>query len=242
MGKAATVLAMDIGGSHIKAGVFDLNGQGRSPIIKMPTPHPATPEVVLPVLLDVVRKLGGDYLAVGFPGVVRRGVTHNAINLHPAWNGFGLAAILQQETGRPVRMANDADVQGLGAIAGRGLEVVITLGTGFGSSLFFDGILVPNLELGQHPWRDNRTYEEWFGKAGLVTLGEADWRRELNRAIASLDVLFNYDMLYVGGGNGRLVSPPLPPRVEVIPNDAGLWGGVALWQRADGTGCDLGLH
>jgi polyphosphate glucokinase len=242
MAEATTVLAMDIGGSHIKAGVFALGGEGRSPVLKVPTPHPATPKAVLPVLLNVVRQLGGDCLAVGFPGVVRHGITHNAINLHPDWNGFALAAVLREKTGLPVRLANDADVQGLGVIAGKGLELVITLGTGFGSGLFWQGVLIPNLELGQHLWQDNRTYEKWLGKSGLAALGEQAWRQALDRAIASLDTLFNYDMLYIGGGNSRLVTHPLPPRVQVVSNDAGLWGGVALWQRTDVFGSGLGVH
>jgi polyphosphate glucokinase len=153
-----------------------------------------------------------------------------AHNLHPTWVGFNLAHALYQRLRRPVRAANDADVQGFGAIKGHGVELVITLGTGLGSGLFVEGCLVPNLELAHHPFRKGKTYEEVLGKRGLKKLGAKKWNRQLRRAIAALDHLFNYDHLYIGGGNARKIQGQLPSRVKIVSNLAGLLGGIALWE------------
>ena len=130
-----------------------------------------------------------------------------------------------------MRAANDADVQGLGVVRGRGVELVITLGTGFGSALFLDGRLVHNLQLAHHAaWR-SRTYEEELGAAALKKAGKKKWNKRLARAIATLASLFNYDTLYIGGGNAKKVTIALPPRVRKVSNVAGLLGGIALWRE-----------
>ncbi|MDE3018320.1 MAG: ROK family protein, partial [Nitrospirota bacterium] len=123
-----------------------------------------------------------------------------------------------------------ADVQGFGAIAGRGVEVVMTLGTGMGSALFVDGRLVPNLELAHHPFRKGMTYEEQLGNMALKKAGKEKWNSRLGKAIQALDALFNYDVLYIGGGNTKHIALPLPVNVKVVPNVAGLLGGIALWR------------
>jgi polyphosphate glucokinase len=126
---------------------------------------------------------------------------------------------------------NDADMQGLGAIAGRGVELVITLGTGFGSALFVDGKLVPNLEMGHHPFRKGETYEQQLGRAALDASSRKKWNERLQKAIATLEKLFNYDMLYIGGGNTDRINFEIPPRVKIVPNVSGLLGGIALWKE-----------
>jgi polyphosphate glucokinase len=98
---------------------------------------------------------------------VRGGVTETAVNLDPDWVGFDLATALSQRLDKPARVINDADMQGLGAISGKGVELVITLGTGFGAALFLDGKLVPNLEMGHHQFRKEETYEQQLGRAAL---------------------------------------------------------------------------
>jgi polyphosphate glucokinase len=130
---------------------------------------------------------------------------------------------------KPVRVANDSAVQGFAAIHGKGVELVITLGTGFGSSLFTDGHLVPGLELAHHPWR-KRTYEDYLGKRGLEKYGRKRWNKYLEKAIAQLEALFNYDHLYIGGGNAMKIDFGLPKHVTRVPNEDGLLGGVALWR------------
>lgn len=222
-------LALDIGGSSIKAMLLDGEGNPLTDRRKQETPRPALPTAVLQVISDLTSEWSFQRASLGFPGVVRQGITRGAINLDRSWDGFPLQQILQDSLGVPVRIANDADVQGWGAIHGKGLELVITLGTGFGSSLFIHGQLVPNLELGQHPWRGNRTYEQQLGQAALIRVGIKVWNRRLQKAIESLETAFNYDHLYIGGGNAKKINLPLPQNVTTVSNDKGLLGGIKLW-------------
>lgn len=144
-------LAIDVGGSSIKAILLRDDGTAASKRSLIATPHPATPDVIVAALVNLIALHNScDRVSIGFPSVVEKGITRGAINLHPSWDGFALAQLLQIKFDKPIQIANDADVQGCGAIAGQGVELVITLGTGFGSSLFLDGKLLPNLELGQH--------------------------------------------------------------------------------------------
>lgn len=230
-------LAVDIGGTGTKALVLDDQGIAISPREKLPTPRPATPPAVLDVIADLAsRQPHFDRVAVGFPGVVKQGVTFTAPNLHPDWAGFHLERELAARLGKPVRAANDADVQGFGAIHGEGLEMVLTLGTGLGSAQFIDGILVPNLELAHHPFSENRTYEQWLGQKSLDALGDEGWKAKLYEAIDLIRRIFNFNMLYLGGGNARkLDQSELPPDVRIVPNIAGLLGGIALWSDMQGT-------
>ena len=128
-----------------------------------------------------------------------------------------------------MRVANDADVQGHGAVSGKGLEMMITLGTGIGSALFVNGVLVPNLELGHHPFRRGRTYEQMLGRAALDSVGKKRWNRRLAAALDIWEHIFNYDRLYLGGGNTKRITFQLPANVRIAPNREGLLGGVELW-------------
>ncbi|PZV13846.1 MAG: chromosome partitioning protein ParA [Pseudanabaena sp.] len=231
-------LTIDVGASSIKAIILRDDHTPSSKRSLINTPHPATPDVIVGALVDLIAKQGEyDRISIGFPSVVEHGITRGAINLHPAWDGFPLAEVLQNKLGKPIRIANDADVQGCGAITGNGVELVVTLGTGFGSSLFLNGKLLPNLELGQHIWRDCGTYEDHLGQAALDRVGGELWNARLLEAIASLYKLFNFDKLYIGGGNARLVTLDLPPnltnKVAIISNDLGLIGGLTLWRSSN---------
>jgi polyphosphate glucokinase len=224
-------LSVDIGGSGIKVIVLDAAGHPLTERARVDTPHPATPEAVLSAISQLVAGQNGfDRISVGFPGVVRGGVTETAVNLDPNWVGFDLESELSKRTGKPVRVINDADMQGWGAISGQGVELVITLGTGFGSALFVDGRLVPNLEMGHHQFRKEETYEEQLGRAALDKVGEKKWNKRLEKAIASLQHLFNYNHLYIGGGEAKRVNIQLPENVKIISNQSGLLGGIALWR------------
>jgi polyphosphate glucokinase len=224
-------LAIDIGGSGIKSMILNEDGTPHTEKIRVQTPRPAQPEPVIAAIAELANLQGEcDRLSVGFPGVVRQGITRGAINLDPAWDNFDLGTALLQKLGKPVRIANDADVQGLAAIAGHGTELAITLGTGFGSSLFIDGKLIPNLQLGQHQFRSGFTYEDQLGQKALERVGIKTWNRRLDRAITSLSQLFNYDHLYIGGGNAKRVDLTLPKNITIVPNIYGLLGGIALWK------------
>jgi polyphosphate glucokinase len=224
-------LSVDIGGSGVKAMVLDITGKPVTERVRVETPIPAKPNVVINAIAILATAQGEFHrVSVGFPGVVRGGVTETAANLHSDWIGFDLATALSQHLNKPVRVINDADMQGLGAIAGKGVELVITLGTGFGSALFIDGKLVPNLEMAHHQFRKGETYEEQLGRAALQKYGEKKWNKRLEKAIASLQHLFNYDYLYIGGGQAIKVDLQLPLNVKLIPNITGLLGGIALWR------------
>lgn len=223
-------LAVDIGGSGIKVMVLDAQGSPLSERDRLETPYPATPEAVISAVLQLASDKVFDRVSVGFPGVVRDGIIETAANLDPSWIGIDLATDLARSLGKPVRVANDADIQGLGAVSGHGVELVITLGTGFGSALFMNGKLVPNLEMGHHPFRKDETYEQQLGRLALDLIGKKKWNQRLLKAIVTLRRLFNYDCLYIGGGNAKKIEVELPANVKLVPNVTGLLGGINLWK------------
>lgn len=227
-----TTLAVDIGGSGIKALLLDEAGQPLSTRGRVETPKPATPKAVIAVIADLAKAKGPfDRVSVGFPGVVRQGVTVTAPHLDPSWTGFKLTSTLMKLLRKPVRVGNDADVQGYGAVSRHGVELVLTLGTGIGSALFVDGKLVPNLEIAHHPFRRGKTYDQLLNNVAIKKAGRTKWNKRLLRAIQTLEHLFNYDRLYLGGGNTKHIAIPLPANVKVVPNVAGLLGGIALWRE-----------
>ncbi len=231
--KSVTTLAIDIGGSGLKAMLLDATGKPLSDRQRVDTPATPTPDAVLKCLEDLRKELGGgfDRVSVGFPGVIKRGATWTAVNLNPAWVGYPLQAELEKLWKKPVRVANDAAVQGYGVIKGDGVELALTLGTGLGSSLFTDGRLCPGLELAHHPWRKGKTYEDFLGRRGLDKYGKPQWNKLVRKAIDQTAKLFNWDHLYIGGGNTKKIDFEMPKNVELVSNEAGLLGGVALWRE-----------
>lgn len=226
-------LAVDIGGTGLKMMVLDAHGKPVTDRERVETPRPATPQALLDQL-DVMRAAMPEFdrVSVGFPGVVKRGVTMTAFNLDPKWAGYDLREALAKRWKKPVRVANDAAVQGYGAIRGQGVELVLTLGTGLGSSLFTDGRLCPGLELGHHPWRKGKTYEEYLGQASLRKVGKKRWNKWLQLAIRQIEKLFNYDFLYIGGGNSLKINFELPRHARIrLKRRRPCLGGVALWRH-----------
>lgn len=232
--KSAETLAIDIGGSGLKAIVLSPSGKARGERVRVATPTPATPKSVLHAIDALVANLPHfDRISVGFPGVVTNGVVHTAVNLaHKSWVGFDLQKALAKRLGAPTRVLNDAGVQGFGVIQGRGVEMLLALGTGMGCALFVDGRYVPNLELAHHPFRDGETYEEYIGQAALDRIGPARWNKRVAEVVAQVLPIFNPQKLYLGGGNARLLRFRLPPRVKKTENIAGLLGGIALWRHS----------
>jgi polyphosphate glucokinase len=230
-------LDIDIGGSGLKASVLDPRGRMLVDRVRVPTPVGESPRIVIDALAKLVAPLPAyDRISVGFPGVVRDGRILTAANLgHPAWVGFDLARALTARLGKPARVVNDADLQGLAVVRGRGVELVITLGTGFGTALYLDGRLAPHLELAHHPFRKGETYEEQLGNAARQRAGRRKWSRRLEKAIVLLRALVHFDHLYIGGGNARKLRFHPDPDTTIISNEAGIRGGVALWQ-SDGPG------
>ncbi|MBD0267561.1 MAG: ROK family protein [Cyanobacteria bacterium Co-bin8] len=228
---ALKTLSVDIGGSGIKTILLDARGEALTERLRQNTPAPATPEAIINLIQAQAAQQGDfDRVSVGFPGVVRQGVIGSAANLDSRWIGVDLAQSLTQLLGKPVRVANDADVQGLGAVTCQGVELVLTLGTGVGAALFVNGTLVPNLELGHHPFRKGETYEQQLGRSALEGIGKKRWNRRLEKAIALLQAIFNYDTLYLGGGETKQINFDLPKNVKIVSNMMGLLGGIALWR------------
>jgi polyphosphate glucokinase len=225
-------LTIDIGGTGIKLLPVDDNGDRLAERHRELTPMPATPEAVLAVIGDMaIKQEPFDRVSVGFPGVVVNGVTKTAVNLGAEeWKGFDLASAIAELVDKPVRILNDADLQGYGVIDGKGVELVLTLGTGLGTALYVNGHLMPNLEMGHHPLRTGKTYEELVCNAELKRLGKKRWRTRVDLVIATLEPIFNYDKLHIGGGNAKKLKDPLPDNVRLFDNVEALAGGVRLWQ------------
>lgn len=225
------VLSVDIGGSGIKAMVLDESGKPTTERQRIETPSYPNPPAVLDVIAQLAEKQGEfNRVSVGFPGVVQNGVIKTAVNLNSEWIDYDLAEQLGERLQTPVRVANDADIQGYGAIVGKGVELVVTLGTGFGSALFVNGHLVPNLEIAHHPFIKGKTYEQQLGRKAMKKKGKKAWNRHLAQAIKNLEHLFNYDTLYMGGGETKRVQITLPDNVQIVSNQAGILGGIALWR------------
>jgi polyphosphate glucokinase len=231
MAQAPLTLAIDIGATGLKAGVLDAGGALVVPHARVETPEHGKPDQVVEALLGLIQPLGAfDRISVGFPGVVRAGHVITAPNLgNEVWRDYPLAGVLTDRLGKPVRMLNDATVHGLGVIARTGLECVITLGTGFGFALFDNGRLTPHLELAHHPIRTDKDYDQYVGDAALKAIGRKRWNRRLARALSCVRNLTLYDLLYIGGGNARHIRLELEQNIRIVPNEAGITGGVRLW-------------
>ncbi|MFL6274076.1 MAG: ROK family protein [Blastocatellia bacterium] len=228
----ARVLSIDIGGSGLKAAILDLNGDMLSERVRVETPKSLVPDGLLQALVKLVEPLSGyDVVSVGFPGVVRKGVIITAPNLGTKQlKGFNLQMALEKQLGKPVRVLNDADMQGFAAIKGEGVEMVATLGTGFGTALFLDGELGPHLEISHIPFRQGEDYDQQVGNEARKKIGKKRWNRRVQRAIKVLRILTNFDRLYIGGGNSDKLTFELEPDVEVISNEYGVRGGAWLWR------------
>jgi polyphosphate glucokinase len=223
-------LTVDIGGTGIKTIILDPDGKPLTERERVPTPPRATPKKVMAIIEQMARQQGEfDRVSVGFPGVVKDRRLLTAFNLGPGWTKFDFEKALSKQLMRPVRIANDADVQGMGSVSGDGIELLITLGTGVGSSLFVDGHLA-HLEMGHHPFRKGKTYEEELGNAALRKKGAKKWNKHVREAIETLRDAFYYDRLYIGGGNSRHIKGSLPANVQMVSNLEGLLGGVMLWR------------
>ncbi len=239
-------LALDIGGTGLKASALDATGRMISDRLRIPTPYPLPPTS----LAQHLRQLAGpvshyDRVSVGFPGMVRNGLILSAPHLvlakgpgskvDPdlvrAWDRFDLADALTKAFGKPARVVNDADLQGLDVASGHGLEVVITLGTGFGTAVLHDGQLAPHMELSQHPFRKGQNYDDQLGDTARKRVGDKKWNKRVRRAVAILDTVLMFDHLYIGGGYAVRVEGTLGPNVTTIDPNAGLLGGIRLWEQ-----------
>lgn len=239
-------LSVDVGGTGLKAAVLDAEGRMVADRVRVPTTYPLPPHAFVEALHELVKPLPAyDRVSVGFPGVVRKGriltaphfVTESGPGspvvktLLEAWTGFEAAQALTKRLGRETRIANDADLQGLAVISGKGLELVVTLGTGVGSGLFLEGNVAPHLELAHAPFRKSQTYNEQLGDATLQRVGVSKWRKRLLEALDNFHTLVNFDTCYIGGGNARHAEGHVDGRFVIVDNVAGILGGIKLWDE-----------
>jgi polyphosphate glucokinase len=199
--------------------------------VRVKTPQNCTPKKMVPLLVKLVKEFKSyDRVSIGFPGYVRGGKVFTAPHLGTrAWSGFHLEAAMQRALKKPTKLLNDADVQGLAAIKGKGLELVCTLGTGLGTAMFQDGALLPHMDLSHMAIHVEDDFDVYIGDAALKAIGTKDWNKRLKKTIAMLHQVFFFDHLYLGGGNARKVKLRLPRNVSIVSNDAGMAGGAFIW-------------
>ncbi|HJT20502.1 MAG TPA: ROK family protein [Nitrospira sp.] len=216
-------LALDIGTSWIRGLVLDEAGWPVRPPHKLAygrTPAPAMPERVVQAVVALIAAVEPFHrVSVGFPGRLCDGIVVQSPEMGSAWAGYPLAHTLACRLHCPVRAANATDIQGWGAICGSGVEMMMTLGPRLRASLFLDGVLIPDIRLGNH--RLNR------GHGGSTRL----WSRRVLRLAARLETRFGYERLYLGGPYaGHVRATVLPPNVTIVASLNALLGGMALWQ------------
>lgn len=219
-------------------------------MVRVPTPYPLAPGKLIYLVAGLASRLPpADRLTLGMPGMLRHGVvittphyvtergprTRVLPELVAAWHGLDIQAALSERFGVPALVLNDAEVHGAGLVTGAGLELVLTFGTGLGTAHFDGGRLAPHLELSRGPIRMT-TFDEYVGEPERRRLGNAMWSRRVRRVVESLRPVFVWDRVYLGGGNARCITPStlalLGDDVVVVPNSAGIVGGVRAWQLA----------
>jgi len=232
--KSEIILSIDIGGSSIKVATHDSSGKTIDDFKKVETPIPATHTAIMAAIQQLVTGLQFDKIAAGFPGYVRNGVIFTAPNLGTDdWKGIDLAKELSDAFGKPARVVNDADMLGLGIASGKGFEMVVTLGTGFGTAFFYNGQLLPHLEVAHHPLKKGVDYDQYIGKAALKEIGVERWNKRMQYVLEITKTVFNYDTLYIGGGSARKLTIPLAENIKLFTNQDGIDGGVKLWQQKE---------
>jgi polyphosphate glucokinase len=218
------ILAIDVGGSHVKTRVF-----GRREMRQFDSGPHLTPRK----MVEQVHELTGDWkydaVSIGYPGVVLHGkVIAEPHNLGPGWVGFDF----RKAFGRPTRIMNDAAMQAIGSYEG-GRMLFLGLGTGLGSALIVDDIVAP-MELAHLPFKKGRTYEDYVGDPGLLRLGAKKWRRNVKEVVERLSTVLEADYVVIGGGNARKLKR-LPKNSRLGNNDFAFIGGFRVWRDAHFT-------
>ena len=240
------VLAIDIGATNIKFARVDAQGRLRGSLKRRPTPYRCTPDRLVDWIVQRTSKFVIDRVGVGFPGefedghVVRPGNlsrlggvgTEIDVGLDDLWQGFALEATLRRETGRDVRVVNDATLAALGCSRGTGTELVVTLGTGCGLALRVGGERRRVRDLGRTEFDAGRTFDQALGERARAR-DDAAWRRDVLTVVNDLAAEFAASTVYLAGGNARRISGDLfagqPYAIEIAGNEASLRGAARLF-------------
>jgi len=213
------VLVIDIGGTNVK-----ILATGQPEPRKLPSGPLMTPDVMVHGIKELARDWKYEAVSIGYPGVVIRGeIKAEPFNLAPGWVGFDFQSAFE----RPVKVINDAAMQALGSYQG-GVLLFLGLGTGLGSALIVDGIVVP-MELAHLPYR-KATYEDYVGARGLKRAGKKKWRRHVETIIARLIAALHPEDVVLGGGNVKKLKE-IPPGCRVGNNANAFVGGFRLWEK-----------
>lgn len=242
MDSSEVKLGIDIGGTGIKGAPVDLEtGELQGERFRLLTPKPATPEAVASTVAEIVKHFGyHGMVGCTFPGVVKHGVIQTAANVDKAWIGTDARSTFEDATGSTFTVTNDADCAGvaemrLGAGVGRkGVVIVVTLGTGIGTAVFHDGVLIPNTELGHLEIRGKDAERRAADSAReRKKLDWKEWAKRVDEYLDHLESLMWPDLIIIGGGVSKKSEkflPLLTPRCEVVPakllNEAGIVGGA----------------
>jgi polyphosphate glucokinase len=215
-----TVLAVDVGGSHVKL-LLSTGGERR----RFESGPTMTARQMVDGVLDLTKDLDVDVVSIGIPAPVVSGrVIHDPVNLGPGWAGFDFGKAF----GKPTKVVNDAAMQALGSYEG-GRMLFLGLGTGLGTAMVVDGLLEP-MELGHLPYK-KATYEDYVGLRGLERLGKKKWRDEVAEVVEAFVKAIEPDYVVIGGGNAKYLKE-LPPRARLGANENAFLGGFRLWQEA----------
>jgi len=224
------VLAVDVGGSHVKA-LLSTGGERR----RFPSGPDLSAQQMVDGVLGLTKDWTYDVVSVGVPTPVMAGhVAHDPVNLGPGWVGFDF----ERAFGKPTKVINDAAMQALGSYEG-GRMLFLGLGTGLGSSMIADGVLEP-MELGHLPYKHG-TYEDYVGERGLVKLGKKRWREEVAAVVAEFTTALEPEYIVLGGGNAKLLKE-LPPKAKLGANENAFVGGFRLWECQARAGHMLGTE
>ncbi|MBJ2329536.1 ROK family protein [Schaalia cardiffensis] len=242
-------LAIDCGGGGIKTSVLDSHGTMIAPPLRTPTPYPLPPALLVQTAVDLAEQLPrADRVTMGMPGMIRHGVVvatpHYITRSGPRskilpelveeWRFFDMGRALGRALELPTKVLNDAEVAGAGVVTGTGLEMIITLGTGLGNAVFDGGVLAPHIEVSQGFVRWGLTYDDYIGEHERLRLGDTHWSRRVRRIVDGLRPMYLWDRLYLGGGNSKRITAghraKLGEDVIIVPNDAGIIGGVRAWE------------
>jgi polyphosphate glucokinase len=213
------VLAIDVGGNHVKTRI-----SGRREMRQFESGPKLTPRRMVKEVLEQNGDLKYDVISIGYPGVVLHGrIVAEPFNLGKGWVGFDF----QKAFGRPTRLMNDAAMQAIGSYTG-GRMLFLGLGTGLGSTLIIDGTVAP-MELAHLPFKNGRSFEDYVGERGRQRLGAKKWRRAVAEVVEQLSGVLEADYVVLGGGNARKLRR-LPKNARLGNNDFAFLGGFRVWR------------